>query len=337
MWTSASSSPARPSAREIASFMNETCRRTAWPSEAADCSAARSGSARRTATSVMAEDISFSSCARHASIARNQNSAMGRKMVAATMIIIGLASASRKLLRAIRAPAWPRRAGRRREPAAGPAAASMNGRLDGFCCRAKIRPPIEGASSLAAMRARGGAAGRRLAARRLDPLPSSGLAASVPARRRQAGCSGRPCGALLAVACGLCLAAGGRANGCCRSGGFLASPGRGTVLNFGRALAGFGSCPSAPIGRAGRRRCPWPCGGPSGLDEIGSAASSGARRGRLRGARNRVALRVAVVSHSPSNFGAAKARTPAPTHSAFARSGTGGRPRKLVISQPEKR
>ena len=70
--------------------MNETCRRTAWPSEAADCSAARSGSARRTATSVMAEDISFNSWARQASSARNQNSAIGSSTVAATATSIGL-------------------------------------------------------------------------------------------------------------------------------------------------------------------------------------------------------------------------------------------------------
>ena len=71
--------------------MNETCRRTACPSEAADCSAARSGSASRTATSVIAEDINFSSCARQASSARNQNSAIGRQTVAAATTIIGLA------------------------------------------------------------------------------------------------------------------------------------------------------------------------------------------------------------------------------------------------------
>ena len=76
--------------------MNETCRRTAWPSEAADCSAARSGSARRTATSVMAEDISLSSWARQASSARNQNSAIGRQMVAAATTSIGLAKKSRR-------------------------------------------------------------------------------------------------------------------------------------------------------------------------------------------------------------------------------------------------
>ncbi len=45
-------------------------------------------------------------------------------------------------------------------------AASWKGRCEGRCCRAKIRPPIEGASSLAAMRARGGPAGLRFAARR---------------------------------------------------------------------------------------------------------------------------------------------------------------------------
>src|SRR5258705_12434710 len=42
--------------------------------------------------------------------------------------------------------------------------ATKNGDLDGFCCRAKIRPPIEGRLSLAAaaaIRRGGGPAGRR--------------------------------------------------------------------------------------------------------------------------------------------------------------------------------
>ena len=48
-------------------------------------------------------------------------------------------------------------------------AAIWNGRLDGFCCSAKIRPPMEGASSLAAILGarpdRPAAAWRRAAAR----------------------------------------------------------------------------------------------------------------------------------------------------------------------------
>ena len=75
--TIASSSPARPSAREIASFMNETCRRTACPSEAADCSARRSGSARRMATSVIVDDLRRSSSARQASSATTHITPIG--------------------------------------------------------------------------------------------------------------------------------------------------------------------------------------------------------------------------------------------------------------------
>ena len=40
-------------------------------------------------------------------------------------------------------------------------AATMSGRFDGFCCRAKMRPPIEGTSSLAATFGRGPAGLRR--------------------------------------------------------------------------------------------------------------------------------------------------------------------------------
>ena len=45
-------------------------------------------------------------------------------------------------------------------------AATWIGRCDGFWCNAKIRPPIEGRSSLAATLGRDGPAGRRLAVRR---------------------------------------------------------------------------------------------------------------------------------------------------------------------------
>ena len=158
--------------------MNETCRRTAWPSEAADCSAARSGSARRTATSVMAEDISLSSCARQASSARNQNSAIGKQIVAAATTIIGLAkkeppagaTSDATMAHTSRAPTAS-------QPPDAPAA-SWKGRLEGCCCKAKIRPPMEGASSLAATCARAGPAGRRLAARR-PPWGPPGLLALV--------------------------------------------------------------------------------------------------------------------------------------------------------------
>ena len=144
--------------------MNETCRRTAWPSEAADCSAARSGSASRTATSVIADDINFSSCARHTSSARNQNSAIGKLIVAAATTIIGLVrneppeTSAATMAHTSRAPTAS-------QPPDAPAA-SWKGRLEGCCCKAKIRPPIEGTSSLAATWVRAGPAGRRLAARR---------------------------------------------------------------------------------------------------------------------------------------------------------------------------
>ena len=132
----------------------------------------------------MAEDMSFSSWARHVSSARNQNSAMGRQMVAATMIMVGLASAAKKPEREISGASM---AHANRLPTAShppdPVAANMNGRFEGFCCRAKMSPPMDGASSLAAMRARGGAAVRRLAARRVasPSLPAfNGGSAAAP-------------------------------------------------------------------------------------------------------------------------------------------------------------
>ena len=183
--------------------MNETCRRTAWPSEAADCSAARSGSARRTATSVMAEDISFSSWARQASSARNQNSAIGRQMVAAATTIIGLVRSEppagpldASMAQASRAPTASQ------PPDA--AAAIRNGRFDGFCCSAKISPPIEGASSLAATWARAGPAARRLAARRPpcarhSPPVGAGAAAGLAAGLESAEAAGATGGGASAV------------------------------------------------------------------------------------------------------------------------------------------
>ncbi len=180
---------------------------------------------------------------------------------------------------------------------------------------------MEGASSFAAMRARGGAAGRRLAARRLGSPSVPGLAEAFTATAPGGCFSSPPFGALLGRGGLSGLGRGMDA----ASGGFLVSPGRATVLNLGRALAGFGICPSAPIGRAGR-------GASLALEVSGrrrrSSATLSAVPGRLRGKRNRPALDVAVVSHSPSNFGAANARTPAPTHSAFAPLGTGDGSRK---------
>ncbi len=54
----------------------------------------RSGSASLTATSVMAEDMRRSSCARQTRIARNQNRAMGMMTVATTAMVAGLAKSS---------------------------------------------------------------------------------------------------------------------------------------------------------------------------------------------------------------------------------------------------
>ena len=85
----ASSSPARPRARETASFMKPTWRRTAWPSEAAFCSAMRSGSARRMATSVMVEDLRRSSSVRQASRAISHSIAMGTTMAAMVRNVVG--------------------------------------------------------------------------------------------------------------------------------------------------------------------------------------------------------------------------------------------------------
>ena len=81
----ASSSLARPMAREMASFIAATCRRMVWPTEATDCSASRSGSASLTATSVMAEAMRRSSCARQTSSARNQKMTMGTRMATAAV------------------------------------------------------------------------------------------------------------------------------------------------------------------------------------------------------------------------------------------------------------
>ncbi len=73
----------------MASFMKPTWRRTAWPSEAAFCSARRSGSARRMATSVMVEERRRSSSVRQASRAISHSSAMGTTMAATVRKVVG--------------------------------------------------------------------------------------------------------------------------------------------------------------------------------------------------------------------------------------------------------
>ena len=163
----------------MASFMNETCRRTAWPSEAADCSAARSGSASRTATSVMAEDINFSSWARQASSARNQNSAIG----------------SRRWLRRPPSSDWRRTSCRWRDVGAshGPRQQGADGKPAARCRRRQLEGAAGGlllqsedqaadggrivvGGNLGARRTRWpalGGAPARLVARRRRPLPSA--------------------------------------------------------------------------------------------------------------------------------------------------------------------
>ena len=74
--------------------MKLTCLRTVCPSEVTACSAPMSGSARRTATSVIADDISFSSCARHTNVARNQKIAIGSTSVADNVSSNGVANTS---------------------------------------------------------------------------------------------------------------------------------------------------------------------------------------------------------------------------------------------------
>ncbi len=81
----ASSSLARPMAREMASFIAATWRLMVCPTEATDCSASRSGSASRTATSVMAEAMRRSSCARQTRSARNQKMTIGTRTATAAV------------------------------------------------------------------------------------------------------------------------------------------------------------------------------------------------------------------------------------------------------------
>src|SRR3990170_829748 len=81
----ASSSLARPMAREMASFIAATWRLMVCPTEATDCSASLSGSASRTATSVMAEAMRRSSWARQTRSARNQKMTIGTRMATAAV------------------------------------------------------------------------------------------------------------------------------------------------------------------------------------------------------------------------------------------------------------
>ncbi len=73
----------------MASFMNPTWRRTAWPSEAICCSATRSGSASRIATSVMVDDLRRSSSARQDNSASNHKTATGTTMAVTVKKVVG--------------------------------------------------------------------------------------------------------------------------------------------------------------------------------------------------------------------------------------------------------
>jgi hypothetical protein len=172
---------------------------------------------------------------------------MGRNTVAVTTIIIGLETAWEKPLLAISGDSMAQAS--RLPTASHPpeaAAASMNERFDGFCCRAKMRPPIEGASSLAAMRARGGAAARRLGGggRRLvsaSILPPAGAADATAA-------SLTSLAGLGAAAGRSALPFGRGVSGATAAAVFLPAEGCGTVLNFGRvfaALSGIGAAPAS--------------------------------------------------------------------------------------------
>ena len=270
----ASSSPARPSAREIASFMNETWRRTAWPSEAADCSASRSGSARRIATSVMVEERRRSSSVRQASSAsshstrdRHDDGGDGEER-----------RRPGQRGRASRAPAAsePSDTMAKAMPMAAQMmlamAANLKGALDGFCCSAKMRPPMLGPSSLAAMRLRegpAGAAARHAAARaprrrpaRLRSLRGAssgfGAAGGASAERR---CRGRRrCGGIempTALGHGAGVAAVGTGAGWAVERGLVAA-GVGRIGGARRSLPSVGNGQAsarAVLGVVARRAC----------------------------------------------------------------------------------
>ena len=173
--------------------MKPTWRRTAWPSEAAFCSAKRSGSARRMATSVMVEDRRRSSSVRQASKAINHSSAMGTTMAAMVRNVVGRVTRSSQPSTGASLPIETR-------ANAAPMAAQMmlamvanlNGAFDGFCCSAKMRPPMLGPSSLAAMRLREGPAGRRRAMRRRGAAVAEGSVSAGASMSgfSPAGCSG---------------------------------------------------------------------------------------------------------------------------------------------------
>ena len=144
--------------------MAATWRLMVCPTEATDCSASLSGSASLTATSVMAEAMRRSSCARQTSSARNQKMTIGTRMATAAVSAEALPSRPDMPLEAT----WVEIKPKAKKPpmmnqTADAASAIRKGVRDGLCCSAKIKPPIEGTSSLAGVARRrcgGGPAGR---------------------------------------------------------------------------------------------------------------------------------------------------------------------------------
>ncbi len=163
----------------MASFMKETWRRTACPSEAIDCSAARSGSASLMATSVMVDDLSRSSSARQDRSASSHSTAIGTAIAVKVKKVAGRDTRSNQPWIGASEPSitMPKAAPMAAQTTL-PMAAYLKTAFDGFCCSAKIRPPMLGPSSLAAMRLREGPAGRRRATRRRGVPSSSSVSAS---------------------------------------------------------------------------------------------------------------------------------------------------------------
>ncbi len=121
-------------------------------------------------------------------------------------------------------------------------AANLKGAFDGFCCRAKIRPPMLGPSSLAAMRLREGPAGRRRAMRRRG----GGVGGLGVGRRRSSRSAFRRPAARAAAL--------GRRRRAVESGGRLAGSGGGSELPRRGACSNGGSlAASSDVGA--RRRC----------------------------------------------------------------------------------
>ncbi len=176
----------------MASFMKETWRRTACPNEAICCSATRSGSANLMATSVMVEDLRRSSSARHDSRASSHSTAIGMTIAVTLKNVVGRETRSNQPCTGASEPSitMPNAA-----PMAAhttlPMAAYLKTAFDGFCCSAKMRPPMLGPSSLAAMRLREGPAGRRRAMRRRVGSVSGSSSASRSGRSGRSWGSGR--------------------------------------------------------------------------------------------------------------------------------------------------